>query len=140
MDTYKIVWNDTLNVGSELIDSQHKKLIELIGGIPEHETQRDEAMLNEALEYIATHFSEEEDFMAEINYPELGRHKNKHKRLVRILMAYKKKYDGGDKDLYPFKQFMFRWVRDHIMDEDKKIGLFIQSSGHIQPSKAIDGD
>ena len=125
-------------IGSELIDTQHKKLVELIGSISDHESQSDEASLREVLSYAVTHFSAEENLMAMIGYPGLGTHKNKHKKLMRTLMAYKKLYDAGENDLYSFKHFMFRWVRDHIMDEDKKISIFLQSRNQGQSNKFID--
>lgn len=135
IDTHKIAWSDKLLIGNELIDARHKRLIELIGSISEHESQYDEAILNEVLEYADTHFSEEEAFMAKIGYPGLHRHRNEHKKLVRILKGYKKQYDEGEKDLYSFKQFMFSWVRDHIMDEDRKIGVFYRQAGNAKPTK-----
>lgn len=127
MDTYRIAWSDALTVGNAEVDSQHKRLIELIGAIPEKSKSNDPDVLNEALEYAVKHFNSEESYMAEIQYPDLPRHVNEHKKLTRILLSYKKDYENGETDLYSFKQFMFRWVRDHIMDEDKKIGLFAKS-------------
>jgi hemerythrin-like metal-binding protein len=130
MDTYRIVWNDALLIGNRPVDTQHKRLIKIIQSIPEFSTSRDEYVLAEALQYAAEHFSDEEAFMHEIQYPELAAHKNKHKTLTRTLVAYAKEYDQGKTDLYAFKQFMFRWVRDHIMDEDRKIGIYLKACGH----------
>ena len=131
MDTYRIVWNDALLIGNRTVDAQHKQLVEMIQSIPEFSASRDEEILTQALQYAAEHFSDEEAFMSEIQYPGLAAHKNKHKTLTRILMAYAKEYDQGKTDLYAFKQFMFRWVRDHIMDEDRKIGIFLKTSRHL---------
>ena len=130
MDTYRIVWNDALLIGNRPVDMQHKRLIKIIQSIPEFSTSRDEDVLAEALQYAAEHFSDEEAYMSEIQYPELATHRTKHKTLTRILMAYAKDYEKGKTDLYAFKQFMFRWVRDHIMDEDRKIGVYLKACGH----------
>ena len=65
--------------------------------------------------------------MERIEYPGLQEHRSEHKKLTRILLAYKEDYDQGRRDLYAFKQFMFRWVRDHIMDEDKKIAAYVSA-------------
>lgn len=127
MDSYKIIWTNNLSVGNEHVDSEHKKLIELIASISEHDRPGDESILSEALGYATSHFANEEAFMAKINYPGLEEHQKQHKYLTRTLLAYKKEYENGTKDLYSFKNFMFRWVRDHIMDEDKKIGLYLKS-------------
>ncbi|MBN2704453.1 MAG: bacteriohemerythrin [Pontiellaceae bacterium] len=140
MKRYRIAWNDKLMIGCEVVDSQHKKLVELIGSIPEYETDRDVEALTETLQYVSTHFSDEEKFMEEIGYPELKHHQNIHKKLTRILLSYKKEYDDSAKDMYSFKQFMFHWVRDHIMDEDRKIGLFAQTNRQKPSSKPADSD
>ena len=127
MDTYRIEWHDSLSIGNEHIDAQHKMLIKMIGAIPEYKTPGDEEVLMAALEYAGVHFSDEERFMEEVGYPKLPEHRKEHKRLTKILLSYKKDYDEGKTDLYDFKQFMFRWVRDHIMDVDHKIGEHLQS-------------
>ena len=137
MDRYHIAWREEFSVGFESIDAQHKRLIELIGSIPEHDNKCDDALINEVLQYAADHFPAEEDFMASICYPELRKHQNEHKTLTRTLLAYKKQYDEGEKDLYSFKHFMFRWVRDHIMDEDMKIGLFVHQAAKVNPAKPL---
>jgi hemerythrin len=128
MDTYRIEWHDSLSIGDEHVDSQHKMLIKMISDIPEYKTSGDEQVLMAALEYAGVHFADEEKFMEEVGYPNLHEHQNEHKRLTKILLSYKKDYDEGKTDLYNFKQFMFRWVRDHIMDVDHQIGVYLQSS------------
>ncbi len=127
MDDYRIEWNDALLIGNQAVDAQHKRLVEMIQSIPEFSSSRDEKVLLETLEYATAHFSDEETYMRELDYPELKAHANKHKTLTRMLMAYAKDYEKGKTDLYAFKQFMFRWVREHIMDEDKKISAYSQS-------------
>lgn len=127
MDSYRIVWNDRLSIGDDYIDSQHKKLIELIGAIPENSAAHDPDLLTEAMQYAASHFSSEEKYMAKIQYPGLAVQKGEHKKLMIILQEYRKEYEKGKTNLYSFRQFMFRWVRDHIMDEDRKIGLFVKA-------------
>lgn len=129
MDTYRIIWSDTLLIGEDTVDAQHKKLIEMIGAVKERETPDDPRTLAAALEYAGTHFHDEEALMERVGYPELAAHRNDHKRLTRTLGAYKKEYESGKTDLYAFKNFMFSWVRDHIMDEDRKLGLWLKQSG-----------
>lgn len=127
MDSYRICWTPSLSVGDEEIDAQHKKLIALIASIPDDSTSPDGTLLEEAVRYAATHFSSEEAFMERIEYPGLTAHKRMHRKLTTILMAYKRDYECGKTDLYAFKQFMYGWVRDHIMEEDQKYGRHLAS-------------
>lgn len=126
MDTYRIMWDDSLSIGNEYIDEQHKLLIELIKNIPESMTSYDPDILCGALEYAATHFSDEEAFMEEVGYPGLEEQKHLHKKLTRVLKNYERSYRTGKADLYSFKQFMFQWIQNHMMDEDRKIGGFLR--------------
>ncbi len=124
-----IEWDDSLLIGNELIDLQHKMLVGLIGAIPVNKSPGDELALEEAIVYAETHFSDEEEYLEEIGYPAMSEHKHMHKRLTKILESYKSDYDDGKTDLYAFKQFMYTWITEHIMKEDKKIGAYLRSSG-----------
>lgn len=122
MDSHVMVWTTDLETGSPGVDAQHRHLVELIASIPEYSSPADDAILAEAIRYAEVHFRAEEAYMAAVGYPGLAAHRNAHRRLTRILTDYQRRYAQGETDLYTFKQFMFNWVRDHIMDEDRKIG------------------
>ena len=141
MDDIRIGWNNSLLIGNPDIDKQHQRLVEMIQTISEFPTSKDEKVLTETLAYAAMHFTDEETFMHDINYPEVQAHITKHKTLARILMTYSKDYETGKTDLYAFKQFMFRWVREHIMNKDQRIGYYLQScrSQAVQSKAALYG-
>jgi hemerythrin len=125
-----IEWDDSLLIGNGLIDLQHKRLIGLIGAIPETKSPGDELALEEAIVYAETHFADEEEYLEEIGYPGALEHTNMHRKMTTILETYKRDFDDGKTDLYAFKQFMYGWIKDHIMKEDKKIGAHLRSSGN----------
>ena len=81
MDT--IEWNESLSIGIELIDQQHKTLIERLLAVTEAiEKNQGEGTIAKTLdfllEYIDLHFSTEEKQMAEHNYPGLDLQKQQH--------------------------------------------------------------
>jgi hemerythrin len=123
-----IKWDDSLLIGNELIDLQHKRLIGLIGAIPEEKSPGDELALDEAIVYAETHFADEEELLEQIGYPAVNEHTNMHEEMTAILESYKRDYDDGKTDLSAFKQFMYSWIKDHIMKEDKKIGAYLRLS------------
>ena len=125
MDNYKIIWSDLLSIGDKKIDAQHKKLIELIGEVARGKDISQDELLNEVLDYASYHFADEEAYMEKINYPGLKEHRNKHKKLTKVLLTYKKEYEQGEINSLVFREFMFVWVRDHIMDEDRAIGDYL---------------
>lgn len=128
MEFHRVGWDDSLSVGDELVDSQHKKLVGLIAAISEYiPDAKDQHVMNEAIEYAGFHFNDEEAYMAKIGYPGLPAHQTEHKRLTTILLGFQKDCEEGRMNMFSFKQFMFRWVLDHIMGADKKIGEFTRS-------------
>jgi len=80
-------WQTDYQVGVAEIDSQHKRLMEMVNSL--HEAMKSGSgktlipkILNEMVEYTASHFSTEERLMQEIRYPEYPLHKRQHEELT----------------------------------------------------------
>ena len=81
----KIEWSNNLSVGVDLIDDQHKLLIQKIADLAEavNKTQGAEKILKTLgfmVEYTDFHFSAEEELMKEHDYPEMEYHLKQHKQ------------------------------------------------------------
>jgi len=127
MDDRVIAWSDRLLIGDPLIDAQHRQLVELISHVDERETPDDPQTLAAAVNYAAKHFRDEENLMRQLGYPGLPAQISEHRTLTRTLHAYRKEYEAGHRDLYALKHFLFRWVRDHIMERDAQLGAWLKS-------------
>jgi len=125
-------WESDYEIGIVAIDQQHKKLVEMIK-ILENATQGVDQMtqetgiiLKELVEYVKNHFSDEEQVMKKISYPEYSNHKKKHKELVDevrgILISLK---NGAYISNTALLQFLKKWLLEHILMEDKKIGDYL---------------
>ena len=131
-------WYESYCIGVASIDSQHKEMVRmvsrlqttLVGGDINLEVAN---ALRFLVDYTKRHFADEEKFMSEINFEELVRHKELHKKLINdvvlILMDIKK---GKTIDPYAFIDFLTDWLVNHIRYEDKKIGKALagRSSHH----------
>ena len=76
-------FDDSLVTGNEMIDSQHKVLIEKINDlVASCEEKKDKLnavrLLNYLADYTEFHFSAEEKLQEEIGYPGIEEHKKKH--------------------------------------------------------------
>ena len=76
-------FDETLVTGNEMIDGQHKELIERINQLLEScEDGQGKVkaikMLDYLLDYTEFHFSAEEKLQEEIQYPGINEHKAKH--------------------------------------------------------------
>lgn len=80
----QLVWQDRFNIGVEVIDKEHKKLFNVLNKLFSYgkEEEKSQWVCQEAIKYFRDHalqhFSEEEEYMASINYAGLETHKRIH--------------------------------------------------------------
>jgi hemerythrin-like metal-binding protein len=125
-----IKWRDSYSVGVEKFDEEHKVLLELINEmfivVRDHKTvDHLEVMINKLIKYTKEHFSDEEEGMAEINYPHLDDHKQIHAKLLSEVTAYKKRIKHNDEEaIQGFYVFLRDWLMTHIVEEDMQYKPF----------------
>lgn len=89
------------------------------------EVQNALAFLNE---YAKEHFTYEEKYMKENDYPELESHKKQHENFVRNYLKFKNDFDNGassEKLILEIEKFLGEWWIEHIGHEDKKYSVYI---------------
>lgn len=135
-------WSEEFNIGFAKVDIQHRELCHMVDQLEQAFSGTDSSKgLSDALkfivEYTRHHFNEEEALMREIGYPEIDNHRKLHKDLIdqvtAILLQLK---SGPPLQMADLLTFLISWVKNHIMDEDKKIGIFIKSTELHQKEKA----
>jgi hemerythrin-like metal-binding protein len=123
-----IVWSPILHVGIQIIDEQHKKLIDIINRLNEAMSQgKGKAVmgriLDELIEYTKTHFSMEERLMREHTYSHSPSHQSEHKKFIKSIGDFKTKYESGDTTLsVSILTFLCDWLTHHIQESDKALG------------------
>ncbi|BHH85938.1 bacteriohemerythrin [Desulforhopalus sp. 52FAK] len=126
-----IKWRDSYSTGIEVVDDEHKKLVDLIEAM--YTSIRDkepketvERVLTEIVEYTQTHFNNEEALMEEKEYPDLETHKAEHQNLIEEVGEYKDRllndFPDGRQELY---RFLREWLINHIMESDKAFGAYV---------------
>ena len=130
-----IQWSDSLSVGVERFDNQHRKLIALINELyaalrAGKGTEVMRPILDSLVEYTVNHFAEEERQMAAAGYPGLEAHRSAHAHLVKQVSDFKDKLDRGQtvisSELF---NFLKGWLMHHIMEQDKAYGPYLNSRG-----------
>jgi hemerythrin len=131
-----IQWQNSLSVGIEPIDTQHKQWIEYFNDTAEafasqsNRTQTSKT-LGFLIDYTETHFSTEEKYMSTNNYPAFREHKAKHDELRSTLANLVRDYeDEGitSKLTEAMDTFLGNWLVQHIREVDMKFGAFIKSN------------
>ena len=133
----KIEWDDSLSIGVELIDDEHKMLIRKLGDLSEAFNQGLEQnkilkTLDFMIDYTEFHFTDEERVMTQSDYPGLEEQKKQHgefkKTLDNILEDYQD--EGPTKALAESVNFfLVNWLFGHIKGTDLKLGNYLKEKG-----------
>jgi hemerythrin-like metal-binding protein len=131
-----VQWNDTMSVGVEEIDEQHKSLLVMLNDLYDASDGRNIVIVSDTIEkmksYARMHFSTEERYMKRSRYPELFDHMAEHAFFVSSIKDFKQ----GDQDeasrLPTVLNFLRQWLLDHIMVVDARMGVHLRQ--HPQPA------
>lgn len=139
-----IVWTKDLNTGIDVIDEQHKRIVDYINQLKTALHQSDGrlvgSVLNELADYCISHLSFEESLMAEVHYPYLKPHKAMHDMFVKRLEKLQEKYDQGEDVAAQLHDMLSTWLIHHIKKVDMAYATEAQESLlKIVQNKAADG-
>ena len=111
------VFNENLHTGNELIDGQHKEIIEkinkLVAACENGSCQLESIkMLDYLADYTEYHFQEEEALQKEVGYPGLEEHKKRHDE---FRVAVKELHEMLEEEEGPSPRFV-KAVQDNVID------------------------
>lgn len=127
------LWTDDLSTGNELIDGDHRKLINMVNALFDsmakgHANEIISKVLHNLIIYTKEHFSREEAEMLRIRYAASISHKSEHTKLISQVAALKASLDAGEKiNVMAVSSFLGNWLRDHILTVDKKLAAALKS-------------
>ena len=132
---YGVAWDDDLLLGSEQVDMQHHQMFELLSSLVRACADgTDTAKLKETLDFLVNytvqHFLDEESLQIQCNYPDYEAHRQKHEDFKNTISGLVQRFSesGSSAELSSeVNKFIVRWLIDHILYEDKKIGLHIRN-------------
>lgn len=122
----KIQFTDDLKLGIQMIDDQHRKLVDLINYLIALETGQAERLemslaLDELGDYIVTHFQAEEQMMEASGYSDLDEHCDRHAEFVMETTHFQEQFRAGESNLdVDILVFLTRWLVEHIKGEDPR--------------------
>ena len=131
---YDITFEDNLLTGNKMIDEQHKELIERIRNFVfacQDGKSKVNAikMLDYLDEYTDFHFKEEEILQEKAEYPDRGKHHEKHEEFKKSIQEL---YDFLNENEGPNEQFIEQvkrnvvdWLFHHIKTFDRSVAEYI---------------
>ena len=134
-----IEWDNSLKLGVAVVDRQHERLIGIINRL--HEAMMEgrgtdviSEILDELIIYTATHFSMEEKYFAQFEYPDAEEHKREHDALIEKVSAFASDFDKAARSsrsalATELLQFLQIWWRYHMMETDSKFVALFKEKG-----------
>ncbi|MFP4547916.1 MAG: bacteriohemerythrin [Fidelibacterota bacterium] len=130
MDNF--IWQENYSVGVDYFDNQHKTLFRTAQSLyREIMNSKSELVinniLNDLLQYVNSHFHDEEYYMEKYGYKRLLEHKQEHKQFENKIKELQKDYQEG-KVFVAMKllNYLQDWFFDHIVREDQRYGPLLR--------------
>lgn len=126
-------WEAVYSVEIPSIDNQHKKLIAIINDLNDAMSQGKGkevigGIIKQLENYTVEHFRFEEDLFRKHGYPETNAHIKQHQDLVKQVSDFRQKFESGHLMLsLNVMNFLKDWLRNHILETDKKYISFFKS-------------
>lgn len=122
-----IVWDESLSIGDDKIDEDHKELLNLINDLYKGLKTSDKHSLDETIyqklkKHCEVHFAQEESYMQRISYPKYEQHKKEHDDFLLRVEEFHQDYLAGNKTRgLELVSLLGSWWNRHIAGADKDL-------------------
>ena len=125
-------WDPSLSIGVDVIDEQHKRIVDYINELDVARRESDRERISEILEglvdYTLTHFSFEEELMNKSGYPLTDSHRDVHASFAIQIGSYVDQHNAGKDISRKLMSDLQIWLTNHIRYQDQDYGQFLQQS------------
>ena len=128
-------WNESYSVKIHALDSQHKRLVDLIAQLQEARAEgrvRETLgrILAELILYTEHHFATEERLLELHGYPDLTTHKAIHAAFTQKVLDFQSRFASGKVVLsVQMMRFLRGWLIGHIQGIDMNYSEFLNAKG-----------
>ena len=117
-----IVWSTELDTGIDVIDQQHRRIVDYINALDAANQTHDRAavgqILDELVDYTMSHFAFEESLQEEAGYAYCKPHKRVHELFVRRVGDYVERHRLGDEIGDELYKLLTTWLLNHSRRDD----------------------
>jgi hemerythrin len=126
------VWDDAYDTGIEVIDIQHRKIVDYINQLDNAITTNDKEQIDMVFDnlfnYSLSHFSFEESLMAEHGYEHTEGHRKVHNSFTERIERYKAEWNKGNDISRQLLRDLKVWLVSHIQREDQHYAEVIRNN------------
>lgn len=117
-----LVWTNDLNTGIDVIDSQHRQIVNYINQLHDNQQTYDRtvvaAIIDAMIDYTVSHFGFEETLMEDAGYEFVRPHKRVHELFIKRIDDLKTRFSKGEDILEELLSLLTRWLLNHIKHDD----------------------
>lgn len=117
-----IAWTPDLNTGIDVIDQQHRRIVDYINDLDTANIRCDlQAVgrtLDELVDYTLSHFAFEESLQEEADYQYCKPHRKVHELFIRRINEYVERYKRGEDITTELHKLLSAWLINHIRRDD----------------------
>jgi hemerythrin len=127
-----IVWDESLSVGNDQIDQEHKKLIAMINDLDQAMREMQgratlDRLIEDLIDYSRYHFRTEERYFVAYGYPNAEEHTRAHAYFMVQASKFKREFEQGKLTIsIEMLDFLTDWLRQHIMISDHHYAKFFE--------------
>jgi hemerythrin len=133
----KFVWTEQLCIGIDVIDQQHRRIVEYINQLDEarssgHSREEIGWLMNELVDYTISHFGFEESLQEEAKYPFINAHKKVHELFAKRVAEYQARFNNGEDVSKELNSLLVTWLFNHIKRDDADYVESVKAHLHQQ--------
>jgi hemerythrin len=121
---FVIQWRDGFKINIPQVDQEHQHLFTLVKAL---DLQSVEQTVEELLDYVVTHFSNEQALMEKSGYPAFEQHLKLHEEFGAQVAEF---LGGGElwteERIQELRRFLNKWLIGHIMTHDLRFGKWYE--------------
>lgn len=111
-------WVPEYNTGIDVIDDQHKRILDYINEIDDVALHTDRDRIKQILDYTQSHFTFEESLQEEAGYKYRVPHKRVHDLFIKKIESYRDRFEMGHSIEAELHEVLSKWLINHIQHDD----------------------
>lgn len=118
--TFVVEWRDGFKIGLQQVDAEHRHLFTLVKGVS---IDNVDATLGELLDYVVTHFTNEQALMEASGFPDFHQHLALHEAFsAQVAEFLSSSSVWSEERIQELRRFLNKWLVGHILTHDLRFG------------------
>ena len=132
---YVVEWREAFKVNIPQVDEEHHRLFDIIRSL---DISTVDNVITELLDYVVTHFTNEQALMEQSGYPAFEQHLKLHEEFGAHVAEFLGSGDEWTEErVHDLRRFLNKWLIGHIMTHDLRFGRWYVDHHGKAPVAAV---